>query len=88
MSIVSTRKCGVIMFDDLVSYVRGCDNNLINTSKQNLVQQMVDRIKKEIDYQPVLEACCKRIIKEYNPHQSQCNLHYLYDKHDRVENLS
>ena len=75
------------MFDDLVSYVRGCDNNPINTSKQNLVQQMVDRIKKEIDYQPVLEACCKRIIEEYNPHPSQCNLYYLYDKQNRVETI-
>ena len=75
------------MFDDLVSYVRGCDNNQINTSKQNLVQQMVDRIKKEIDYQPVLEACCKRIIKEHNPNPNQCKIYYFYDKQNRVEKI-
>ena len=77
----------VTMIEDLISYVRGCDNNLINTSKQNLVQQMVDRIKKEIDYQPVLEACCKRIIEEYNPNPKQCNIYYFYNKHDRVEKI-
>lgn len=87
MSIVNTHKRGAIMFEDLVSYVRGCDNPLINTSKQNLAQQTIDRIKKEIDYQPVLEACCKRIIEEYNPHPSQCNLYYFYDKHNRVEKI-
>ena len=62
------------MFENLISYVRGCDPYPIDECKQNFVQQMVDRIKKEIDYQPVLEACCKRIIKEYNPHPNQCKI--------------
>ena len=67
------------MIEDLISYIRGCDPYLIDEGKQNLVQQMVDRIKKEIDYQPVLEACCKRILERYRPHPTQCHLDYLYD---------
>ena len=55
MSIVSTHKWGVIMFENLVSYVKGCDNNLINTSKQNLVQQMVDRINPFSSYYYLME---------------------------------
>ena len=44
-------------------------------------------IKEEIDYRPVLEACCKRIIEQYNPYPSQCNLDYFYDTQNRVDKI-
>ena len=67
------------MFEDLTSCVRGCEHYLIDEGNQNLAQQAVEIIKKEIDYQPVLEACCKRILEKHKPHHAQCSLDYLYD---------
>ena len=48
---------------------------------------MIERVKKEEDYIPVLETCCKRVIEQYNPYQSQCNLDYFYDNQNRVDKI-
>lgn len=45
----------------------------------NIFEDKLNEIKREIDYLPVLEDCCKRILEKYKPHLTQCNLDYLYD---------
>lgn len=45
----------------------------------HLFNEKIEQIKKELDYQAILEACCKRVIEQYNPHLSQCNLDHFYD---------
>lgn len=54
----------------------------------NLTQDLIEKIKKEIDYQPILEEACKRVVEKYNPYPSQCNLDYWYDKLNRVERIN
>lgn len=54
----------------------------------NLIQDLIEKIKKEIDYQPVLEEACKRVVEKYNPYPSQCNLDYFYDKQHMVESIN
>lgn len=45
----------------------------------DLLEEKLNKLKQEIDYLPVLEACCKRILERYRPHPKQCSLDYLYD---------
>lgn len=54
----------------------------------NLMQGLMENIKKEIDYQPILEEACKRVVDKYNPYPSQCNLEYFYDKQHRVDRIN
>ena len=54
----------------------------------NLIQDLIENIKKEIDYQPILEEACKRVVEKYNPYPSQCNLDYFYDHKHRVEKIN
>lgn len=54
----------------------------------NLIQDLIEKIKKEIDYQPILEEACKRVVEKYNPYPSQCNLDYFYDKQHTVEKIN
>lgn len=54
----------------------------------NLIHDLIEKIKKEIDYQPILEEACKRVVEKYNPYPSQCNLDYWYDKQHMVEKIN
>lgn len=45
----------------------------------DLLEAKINKLKQEIDYLPVLEACCKRILNKYLPYPTQCSLDYLYD---------
>lgn len=54
----------------------------------NLIQDLIEKTKKEIDYQPILEEACKRVVEMYNPYPSQCNLDYWYDKQHMVEKIN
>ena len=45
----------------------------------DLLEAKINKLKQEIDYLPVLEACCKRILERYKPYPTQCYLDYLYD---------
>lgn len=54
----------------------------------NLIHDLIEKIKKEIDYQPILEEACKRVVEKYNPYPSQCNLDYFYDKLHMVEKIN
>lgn len=54
----------------------------------NLTQDLMENIKKEIDYQPLLEEACKRVVEKYNPYPSQCNLDYWYDKQHMVDKIN
>lgn len=53
-----------------------------------LIQDLIEKIKKEIDYQPILEEACKRVVEKYNPYPRQCNLDYWYDKQHMVEKIN
>lgn len=54
----------------------------------NLIQDLIEKIKKEIDYQPILEEACKCVVEKYNPYPSQCNLDYWYDKQHMVDKIN
>lgn len=54
----------------------------------NLVNDLIEKIKKEIDHQPILEEACKRVVEKYRPCSSQCNLDYWYDKQHMVEKIN
>lgn len=54
----------------------------------NLMQDLMENIKKDIDYQPILEEACKRVVERYNPYPSQCYLDYWYDKQHMVEKIN
>lgn len=54
----------------------------------NLIQDLIEKIKKEIDYQPLLEEACKHVVEKYNPYPSQCNLDYWYDRQHMVEKIN
>ena len=54
----------------------------------NLIQDLIEKIKKEIDYQPILEEACKRVVLKHNQYPSQCNLDYWYDKQHMVEKIN
>lgn len=54
----------------------------------NLIQDLIEKIKKEIDYQPILEEACKRVVEKYNPYPSQCKLDYWYDHKHVVEKIN
>lgn len=54
----------------------------------SLFQETLNKLKSELDYQPLLEEACKRVVLKYNPYPSQCNLDYFYDKLNRVEKIN
>ena len=54
----------------------------------NLFQETLNKLKSELDYQPLLEEACKRVVLKYNPYPSQYNLDYFYDKLNRVERIN
>lgn len=54
----------------------------------NLFQGALNKLKSALDYQPLLEEACKRVVLKYNPYPSQCNLDYFYDKLNRVEKIN
>ena len=54
----------------------------------NLFQETLNKLKSELDYQPLLEEACKYVVLKYNPYPSQCNLDYFYDKLNRVEKIN
>lgn len=54
----------------------------------NLIQDLIEKIRREIDYQPILEEACKRVVEKYNPYQSQCNLEKYYDSQHMVEKIN
>ena len=54
----------------------------------NLFQETLNKLKSELDYKPLLEEACKRVVLKYNPYPSQCNLDYFYDKLNRVERIN
>ncbi len=54
----------------------------------NLFQETLNKLKSELDYQPLLEEACKRVVLKYNPYPSQCNLDYFYDNQHRVAKIN
>ena len=54
----------------------------------NLFQETLNKLKSELDYKPLLEDACKRVVLKYNPYPSQCNLDHFYDKLNRVERIN
>ena len=54
----------------------------------NLFQETLNKLKSELDYQPLLEEACKRVVLKHNPYPSQCNLDYFYDNQHRVEKIN
>ena len=54
----------------------------------NLFQETLNKLKSELDYQPLLEDACKRVVLKYNPYLSQCNLDYFYDKQSMVDRIN
>lgn len=54
----------------------------------NLFQETLNKLKSELDYKPLLEEACKRVVLKHNPYPSQCNLDYFYDKLNRVERIN
>lgn len=54
----------------------------------NLFQETLNKLKSELDYQPLLEEACKHVVLKYNPYPSQCNLEYWYDKQHMVEKIN
>ena len=54
----------------------------------SLFQETLNKLKSELDYQPLLEEACKHVVLKYNPYPSQCNLDYFYDKLNRVERIN
>lgn len=54
----------------------------------NLFQETLNKLKSELDYQPILEEACKRVVGKYNPYPSQCNLDYWYDHKHMVEKIN
>ena len=54
----------------------------------NLFKETLNKLKSGLDYQPLLEEACKRVVLKYNPYPSQCNLEYFYDKLNRVERIN
>ena len=54
----------------------------------NLFQETLNKLKNELDYQPLLEDACNRVVLKYNPYPSQCNLDYFYYKLNRVEKIN
>ena len=76
---------GVI--EGISSYDNFALSYLVEEHKQNSIKNMIEQIRKEVDYAPVLDICCKRVIEEYRPHPSQCNLDYFYDSQNRVDKI-
>ena len=54
----------------------------------NLFQETINKLKNELDYQPLLEEACNYVVLKYNPYPSQCNLEYLYDNRHRVAKIN
>lgn len=54
----------------------------------NLFQETLNKLKSELDYQPLLEEACKYVVLKYNPYPSQCNLDYWYDHKHVVEKIN
>ena len=54
----------------------------------NLFQETLNKLKSELDYQPLLEDACNRVVLKYNPYPSQCNLDYIYDNQHRVAKIN
>ena len=54
----------------------------------NLFQETLNKLKSELDYQPLLEEACKYVVLKYNPYPSQCNLDYIYDKLNKVDRIN
>ena len=54
----------------------------------NLFQEALNKLKSELDYQPLLEEACKRVVEKYYPYPSQCKLDYWYDKQHMVEKIN
>ena len=54
----------------------------------NLFQETLNKLKSELDYQPLLEEACKRVVLKYNPYPSQCNLDYFYDNQHTVKKIN
>ena len=54
----------------------------------NLFQETLNKLKNELDYQPILEEACKRVVLKYNPYPSQCNLEHFYDKLNKVDRIN
>ncbi len=53
----------------------------------NIFQETLNKLKSELDYQPLLEEACKCVVLKYSPYPSQCNLEYFYDNQHRVEKI-
>ena len=54
----------------------------------NLFQETLNKLKNELDYQPILEEACKHVVLKYNPYPSQCNLDYFYDNQHTVKKIN
>ena len=54
----------------------------------SLFQETLNKLKSELDYQPLLEEACKYVVLKHNPYPSQCNLEYFYDKLNRVDRIN
>ena len=54
----------------------------------NLFQETLNKLKSELDYQPLLEEACNHVVLKYNPYPSQCNLDFFYDKLNKVDRIN
>lgn len=46
----------------------------------SIIADKIAQLRKEIDYRPVLEVCCKEVISIHNPKLSECNLEYFLNR--------
>lgn len=74
----------MFMLECVSAYDKFALSYLVEDNKKNSIKNMIEQIRKEVDYTPVLETCCKRVIEQYNPYPSQCNLDYFYDGNNNV----
>lgn len=47
---------------------------------QDILECVINNLKKQVDYREVLEECCKQVVLKYNPYPKQCSLDYFHTR--------
>ena len=47
---------------------------------QDMFEDFINNLKKQIGYHEVLEECCKQVVLKYNPYPKQCRLDYFHTR--------
>lgn len=47
---------------------------------RNVVEDVIDKLKRGVGYHEVLEECCKQVILKYSPYPRGCRLDYYHTR--------